>query len=190
MSIDEKRWSALWRYHERVLDASALILAISRSQIADWEFIYPLVRDRQIIQLTDLIHDFSYNARKVIELTEASIPQIMDIAKEQTVHRDVTTLEIDDPFMNQIELTTRPLWWILCKIVHSRELIVLESSEIKILSQRTGKHRFNYRPIAIWFRADRDEEDQKHYVHIESLITVYLSHIAPYIVEAAKGQSG
>jgi len=188
--MDEKRWSALWRYHERVLDACAVILAISRSQISDREFIYHMLRDRQIVQLTDLIHDFSYNARKVIELTEAVIPQIMEISKTVKIHRDITSLEIDDVIGEQVVLTNEPLLWTLNRIIHARELLIEEASETIVVNQRTGRLRSNYRPIAISFRSDRDPIDKKHFVHIESLVTAYLAHIAPYIAEAAKGQSG
>ena len=184
--MDEKRWSPLWRYHERVLDACAVILAISRSQISDREFIYHILRDRQIVQLTDLIHDFSYNARKVIELTEATIPQIVEISKTVKVHSDITTLEIDDIDREQVTLTNEPLLWTLNRIIHARELLIEEATETIIVHELTGRLRSNCRPIAISFRSDRDSAETKHYVHIESLVKAYIGHIAPYIAEVAK----
>lgn len=188
--MDEKRWSPIWRYHERVLDACAVILAISRSQISDKElFIYHMLRNRQIVQLTDLIHDFSYNARKVIELTEATIPQIVEISKTVKVHSDITSLEIDDVNREQVTLTNEPLLWTLNRIIHARELLIEEASETIVVHHRTGRLRSNYRPIAISFRSDRDPAESKHYVHIESLVKTYIGHIAPYIAEVAKGPS-
>lgn len=149
-----------------------------------------MLRDRQIVQLTDLIHDFSYNARKVIELSEATIPQIVEISKTVKVHSDITSLEIDDVDSEQVTLTNEPLLWTLNRIIHARELLIEEATETIVVHERTGRLRSNYRPIAISFRSDRDPIDSGHYVHIESLVKAYIVHIAPYIVEVAKGETG
>ena len=164
VKIDEKRWTGLWRRHDDALQTAALILAMSRSWISDREPFHHDLHYRQIIQLADLIHDFCYHARKSIEMADEFRPGTLDAAKKQKIHYQITSLQLDDTGEKTIEFTQQPFWWVICRLIHSREALVIESTETVVTNERTGRTRSILRPVAFAFRSDLDESYQLHYV--------------------------
>jgi len=176
----------LWRHHDSALQAAALVLAMSRSWISDREPFHHDLHFRQIIQLTDLIHNFCYHARKSIEMAEEFRPGTLDAAKKQKIHYQITSLELDDTEKTVIQFTEQPFWWVICRLIHSREALVTETSETVVAHERTGRTRTILRPVAFAFRSDLDQPDQLHYVHTESLVSAFLYEVSRMIEEATE----
>jgi hypothetical protein len=183
MKVSQHRWSSLWRYHERVLDASSLLIAITRSQLSERDSFYDRVEERMAIQLTDLIHDFSYHARKSLELAEEHQTGVLQKAKKQLIHRYQSEFVLDEIDKTKVPLTQKDFWWVLGRIIHSRESLVAQLTGIEIYG-RSGKIRSHFRPCVFSFRSDLDKEDQRHFVHTESLVGTYLDFFSESIEQA------
>lgn len=176
----------MWRHHDDTLQNAALVLAMSRSWISDREPFHHDLHFRQIIQLTDLIHGFCYHARKSIEMAEGFRPGILDAAKKQKIHYQITRLQLGDIERRTIHFTEQPFWWVICRLIHSREALVIESAETVLVNERRGRTRSILRPVAFAFRSDLDGPDQLHYVHTESLVSAFLLKISWMVEEATE----
>lgn len=167
------------------MDKATIIIAISRSHFIDREDLYSLDL-RQTTLLIDLLHEFSFVARKAIERADKHSPGVIDYTKNLIVHHPWTVNELSTNWKQCPTLTQQKFWWIANRIVHSRDTLV--------------KHRDIILPVELWpapsmitsqwtptcfgFQSDYDNDREMHYVHIESYIKAYVGGISPKIEHA------
>lgn len=157
---------------------------------------YRDLKFRQTIALYDLLHDFAYNARRAIERAETLTPGIISKATATSVHRGRTEFrnELWDPG-ETVALTQRPFWWIVNRIIHSTETLVVDyiaRVEFDDVSP-TGAHWNVEQPQVFGFRSDYDDVQALHYVHTESFVMAYvygLSRDVEAALDAHFGPSG
>jgi len=178
--------AALWRFHDAALEKAALILAIARSEMADLPR-YSDLKFRQTITLYDLLHEFSYNVRKALERAETLTPGIIAKARSTPVHRGRTEFrrEFWDPD-ETIALVQKPFWWVVNRIIHSTETVVVDYIARFEFDETSpsGRHWSVEQPEVFGFRSDLDEEEGLHHVHTESFVMTYV-HMLSRDVEAA-----
>lgn len=178
---DDPRIQALWRFRDRALEQAATILALVRSSKTDREPLYGL-HDRQIIQLSTLLHDFSFNTRKAIELAEREQPGVVQAAKTARLKSAGTTLQPDDGDIRSITLTAESFWWIICRLVHSTDTVVGQTSETDV--DYRGRIRSKFMPRFFGFQSDLDSGPTSHYISVEDFLECYVVYIDPLIARA------
>lgn len=112
MSDNPRRVEAIKRYREQALDRAAVIAALALSRIDEYE-LEQLV-DRQDAQLAELLHDFAFRLRKMMELAKREQFQSFALATRSTV---VCFPDNDD--LQSLGLTTMSLMDICGRIIHS-----------------------------------------------------------------------
>ena len=167
---------ALWRHHEAAVESAATLLALCRCRMTDRESLFAL-HVRQQLQLVDLLHQFSYNARRAIELAEEYEPGTIDHAKGVSVRPgrfDRIHLEIEE---DAHPLVDQSVWWVLGRIIHARELEIhyLEDAEVGT-EWAAAPHITEYStPIAFSVRSDFDGPDERHFILVEELLASFLA---------------
>jgi hypothetical protein len=174
--------TAMWRFQDAALERAALIYTFSRSTIEDTPSGNALYM-RQLVMLIDLVHEFCFNARRAIERAEKYQPGMIANIQKWNVHREKTELFLsnyDHP--KQIPLTQESLWWILGRIIHSKETqVIFRTADIVMTNQVTGRHYSVRQPVAFAFSSDRDSDKTNHFVELESLILAYVGVVSPQI---------
>ncbi len=166
---------ALWRHHEAAIEAAAFLLAIARCRVTDREPAIGFV-ERQRLQAIDLLHEFSYNARRAIELAEAHDKGIIAQATKLSVrppNRPNVQLAIED---DEHELADESLWWVLGRIIHSQELRIHYREEAEVGTEWAAAPSITEYQTAVAFavRSHYDGADARHFVLIEELLCSFL----------------
>jgi hypothetical protein len=150
-------------YRERTLDLAALIAALASAR-ADDEKLERLA-ERQDAQLADLLHDFAFLGRKLIELTEREGLGAASRAKKKSLF-----CSREGPDEGDDDIAMLSIWDAFGRIIHSDTLVVKRGH----VPQPDG----NPHPIAsAWgfnVTSDRDRPGTHHFVFIEFLLAEYL----------------
>ena len=178
---DDPRFQPLWRFQDRTLEQAATILGFVRSSKTDREPFYGL-HDRQLIQLSTLLHEFSFNARKAIELAEQQRPGVIQAAKKARLKSAGTSFQPDVGDTRQITITAESFWWIICRLVHSTDTFVDGSWDVDV--DFRGRQWSTFLPRFFGFRSDLDATQTSHYICVEDLLECFVVHIDPLIVQA------
>jgi hypothetical protein len=177
--------TAMWRFHDAALERAALIYTFSRSTNEDSPAEYAIY-GRQLAMLIDLMHEFCFNARRVIERAEKYSPGVIAEVQALKIHHGKTELELSQ-FENPslIPLTQESFWWVLGRIIHSKETqVVYKTVKVVITSEATGRHHSITQPVAFGFSSDRDSDRINHFIELEAFAMGYVRYVAPRI-EAA-----
>lgn len=182
LELEDGRWSTLWRYNDKSLANATQILALSNLSIVDREPAYNL-RVRWEIQIQDTMHDFCYTVRKAIEISEKVGSGAQSEAADVSLHSEAEGLNVEIGPDEEIELCDRSFWWVINRIIHSREAKVQERSEILVGEPWGLPHQTSSRlePKYFAFRSDYDDEGDLHYISIERLVNIFISRIEPMI---------
>ena len=161
----------LWRHLNAAADAAALLAALTRYRVTDREAMHALTT-RQEYQLLDLLHTFAYNARRSIELADEYDGGLRDRAANFSlpgIGESEIQLGIGE---DAVPLTDQSLWWVLGRIIHSRELRVhaLEDAEVG----NRGRVSMYQTPVAFSVRSDHDKPGIVHFAKIERLLEAFL----------------
>ncbi len=162
----------LWRHINAAADAAATLAALVRFRVTDRELTYTL-RFRQQYQLVDLLHTFAYNARRAIEIADDYKAGVQQHAES------ITLVGFDETHVNlgigddAQPLTDKSLWWVLNRIVHSRELLVHEREDAEV--GHRGRIKMYQTPVVFSVRSDFDRGDVQHFVRFERLIEAFLA---------------
>ena len=178
---------ALWRFREQTLKHGAVILALARSSKKDREPLYAL-HDRQIIHLSRLLHEFSFNARKAIELAEQRQQGVVQAAKTARLRSAGKTMQPDDCDNQTIVITTESFWWIICRLVHSTSANVYESCNTDV--DYRGRLWSTFWPRFFNFSSDLDSPGKKHYISIDDFLECFHVHIDPLLVKSCESKNG
>lgn len=169
---EELRRLALWRHYEAAQENGGLLVALARHRVTDREPLYEL-RARQSAQLLELLHDFSYHARKTLELAEAHRPGIVERAKvvQLLKHGPEADLGIEDP----VPLTDQSLWWLLGRVIHSRAVTIHERHDVVVGSPWAAPPRTtSYWTLAVvGVQSDLDGPDATHCFYVEQLVEAF-----------------
>jgi hypothetical protein len=175
----------MWRFHDAALERAALIYTFARSTHEDTPAAYA-IHSRQLAMLIDLVHEFCFNARRAIERAEKYRPGIIANVQELQVHygrKELTLSDLDHP--TQIPLTQESFWWVLGRIIHSKETqVVYRTVDVVVTNKETGRHHCVRQPVAFGFSSDRDSDRVDHYVELEAFVVPYFGGIAHQIEEA------
>jgi hypothetical protein len=169
------RENALWRHYDAAIDKGAILVAVARCRLTDREPLYRL-RRRHHVQLVELLHEFCYHARKAIELADTVQPGAISHAKEiSLLGYGETSTELD--MDHTVGLASESLWWVLGRIIHSREVAVHEREEIEVGSRWAAAPRLTsyVSPIVFSVRSDHDAPEERHFVHAERLVECFLA---------------
>ena len=177
LHLEDGRWSSLWRYQDRALEAATELLALSSISIVDRQPLFHL-NVRWCIQIEDRVHDFAYFARKAIEVASAAEPEIIKLAQASKVHPDGGTVAFSES--ESVTLCTESVWWIIGRLIHSREIAVVELVELLIGEPWAAPHQQSswVRPSYIRFRSDHDESNTHHCVEIQALVAAFVPSIS------------
>ncbi|WP_337171750.1 hypothetical protein [Gemmatimonas aurantiaca] len=162
----------LWRHLDAAADAAATLAALVRFRVTDREPIFVL-KIRQQYQLVDLLHTFAYNARRAIEIANdynPGIRQHADFIKLTGFEETHVELGIGE---DARPLAEKSLWWVLNRIVHSRELQVYKKEEAEV--GHRGRIIMYQTPVVFAVRSDFDGSDVQHYAKFERLLEAFLA---------------
>lgn len=179
--------SAMWRYHDAALERAALIYTFARSTSED-SAVGVAIHTRQLAMLTSLVHEFCFNACLAIERAELRRPGIMADLQSLDLHGGKQELVLMHPdYPKTIALTQQSYWWVLGRLLHSKQTHVVYRIVETVLPGEGGhsdRHRLINQPVAIGFASDRDSDRIDRYVELESLATLYVAGIASEIEKA------
>jgi hypothetical protein len=185
LTVRDAMATAMWRFHNAALERAALIYTFARSTnegTAEGCAIY----GRQLPMLIDLVHEFCFNARRAIERAEKYRPGIIASLQALRVHygrQELILSELDHP--KTIALTQESFWWVLGRIIHSKETqVIYQTVEMVITDEQTGRHHCITQPVAFGFSSDRDSEKINHYVELEAFVMPYVGSVSHQISEA------
>jgi hypothetical protein len=175
----------LWRHLSAAADAAALLVALVRFKVTDREPLYVLTT-RQQYQLVDLLHNFAYNARRAIELADEYEPGVRARAEfVRLVGFEETHVDLGIG-QDALPLTDKSLWWVLGRIIHSRELRVHSKEDVDVGYR--GRITMYQTPIVFSVRSDHDRSDVQHYARLERLLEAFLALTESF--EVALGNAG
>jgi hypothetical protein len=158
------RIESIKRYRNKALDTAALIAALSTARAL--QPAYDVLSERQDEQLHDLIHDFAFSARKLVEL----------VNREQLSSAPYTTRttlfcskegDPDDP----LGITMFSLRDVFGRIIHS-DAFKVERGHVP---QPDGNPAPEKTAWGFYVRSDRDAEGQSHFIFIEFLLDEFLT---------------
>lgn len=179
LELQDGRWSMLWRYHDRSMEIATQLLAFSRMAVRDRGVFWHL-KIRWNIQIENLMHDFCYAVRKGIELTAKVHPEISDLAKTCFPHEEGGFVKILGE--GRIQLCDRSFWWIVNRIIHSRDTFVKDQTIQEYVSPEPPHYITNtFSPKFFGFFSDLDQDKEFRYVETEELLQCYLGVIEPVI---------
>lgn len=174
--LDELGLLALHQHRNGALDAAAHLLAICRAPITDREPLYRL-RSRQLASAQELIHTFAYHARKTLELSADYEVDIVEHAKSISVRGYAEELLEMDDLGGTVPLAGQSFWWVLGRIIHSRELQVLDHERIEVGTEWAAAPNITCYWTSVGFavRSDHDGPSERHYVRIERLLESFVA---------------
>ena len=179
ISLRDAVGTALWRFHDTAMEHATLIYTFTRSTYEDAPGLFDIYQ-RQLVRLIDLIHEFAFNARRAIERAEAHDPGIVKAATAYSVHygmTDLTLSKFEEP--SSLSLTQESLWWVLGRIIHSKQTHLLQKTvDVIITNPISGRHHSIFQPVAFQFASDRDTGSVTHCVHLQSLVEAYVRGFA------------
>jgi hypothetical protein len=185
ISIRDATMTAMWRFHDAALERAALIYTFARSTIEDTPVGFAIY-GRQLPMLIDIVHEFCFNARRAIERAEKYRPGIIANLQALKVHYGRSELplsELDHP--KSITLTQESFWWVLGRVIHSKETqVIYRTVDVVITNQTTGRHHTVSQPVAFGFSSNRDSDQINHFIELESLVACYAGGISYQIEEA------
>lgn len=190
LTVSDAMATAMWRFHDAALERAALIYTFARSTSEDTPEGYAIYC-RQLPMLIDLVHEFCFNARRAIERAEKYRPGIIASLQALKVHygkQELVLSELDHP--RAVPLTQESFWWILGRIIHSKETgVIYRTVDVVVTNQATGRQYSIRQPAALGFSSDRDGDQINHYVELESLVTPYVGGISHRIEEAINARN-
>lgn len=190
LTVRDAMATAMWRFHDAALERAALIYTFARSTNEDTPEGYAIY-GRQLSMLIDLVHEFCFNARRSIERAEKYRPGIIASLQTLKVHygrQELALSEFDHP--KSIPLTQESYWWVLGRIIHSKETQVMyRTVEVVVTNKQTGRHHSVRQPVAFGFSSDRDSDRINHYIELESFVTLYVGGISDQISEAISARN-
>jgi len=188
LSISDATATAVWRFHQAAFERAVLIYTFSRSTSGE-----PGAGDvstQQLVMLIDIVHHFCFNARKAIERADENRPGTVAEARRLRVNYEAQ-LALDSVQGKSVNLTQVGLWWVLGRIIHSRDTQVLyREIDLIITNQETGSHFVIEQPVGFKFASDNDADGVFHCLHLESLAKCYLRDVTPMIEEAIRKRNG
>jgi hypothetical protein len=190
LTVRDAMMTAMWRFHDAALERATLIYTFARSTVEDTPEGYAIY-SRQLPMLIGLMHEFCFNARRAIERAERYKPGIISNLRQMKVHYGKTELELskfEEPSV--IPLTRESYWWVLGRIIHSKEThVVYRTVDIVVTDKRTGRHHSVMQPVAFGFSSDKDSDRIDHYIELESFVMPYTSGISHQIADAIKARN-
>ena len=136
LTVRDAMATAMWRFHDAALERAALIYTFARSTNEDTPEGYAIY-GRQLPMLIDLVHEFCFNARRAIERAEKYRPGIIANLQALRVHygkQELVLSELDHP--RTVPLTQESFWWVLGRIIHSKETQVMYRTVDVVVTMR------------------------------------------------------
>ena len=190
LTIRDAMATAMWRFHDAALERATLIYTFARSTNEDTPEGYAIY-GRQLPMLIDLVHEFCFNARRAVERAEKYRPGIIANLMAMKVHlgkQELALSELDHP--KTILLTQESYWWVLGRIIHSKETqIIYRTVDVVTSNERTGRNHCIRQPVAFGFSSDRDSDQINHYIELESFVTPYAGGISHQVSEAINARN-
>lgn len=185
LTVHDAMATAMWRFHDAALERATLIYTFARSTNEDTPDGY-VIYCRQLPMLIDLLHEFCFNARRAIERAEKYRPGIIASLQKMKVHygkQELALSELDH--LKSIPLTQESYWWVLGRIIHSKETqVIYRTIEVVVTDEQTGRHHCIQQPVAFGFSSDKDGDHINHYIELEAFVTPYVGGISHQISEA------
>ncbi len=150
------------RYREQALNAAAIMAALATSRIDDHSALHALAT-RQDDLLSDLVHDFAFKARKLIELADQAGLALRELAERSSI---AVTPQGDTIHADEV-METCSLWFILGRIIHSRQFAIERVPVPMYVGESVVYHKA---PWGFVVQSDRDEPGQQHFVFLEFLL--------------------
>lgn len=187
LSVHDAAMTAMWRFHDAALERATLIYTFARSTTEDTPTAYAIYR-RQLPMLIDIVHEFCFNARRAIERAEKHQPGLIASLQELKTNYGKSELalsELDTP--KSIALTQESFWWVLGRIIHSKETqVIYRTVDVIFTDQRTGRHHTINQPVAFGFSSDRDSDRINHFIELESFALSYVGFASRQIEQAIR----
>lgn len=187
ISVRDAAMTAMWRFHDAALERATLIYTFSRSTIEDTPNACAIY-DRQLPMLIDLVHEFCFNARRAIERAAKYRPDLIERLQELKANNGKSVLVLSpSDIPNEIALTQESFWWVLGRIIHSKETqVIYRTVDVVITDSRTGRLYTVRQPVAFGFSSDRDSDRIDHFIELESFVAAYVCNISHQIEEAIR----
>ncbi|WP_148654551.1 hypothetical protein [Paraburkholderia caribensis] len=187
----DKQIALIARWHRRVVDAGARLLAVSCFDNTKFVHGHNALEDDIMsfepwsleftIEVVDSLHDFCFFCRKVIERAN-----MRALAQTTFPHANMISHKIKQGGLDEVEvsLCQRDLWWILGRVIHSTSTFVLGGAREDLIVYPDGKTR-SYADSRVFVQIESDFDKQtgnSHVIHIPSLVHCYVSSMLAHNV--------
>jgi hypothetical protein len=167
-AVSLKHIRSIRTYRKQAFSAAALIAVIIAARNEPTSALV-VFRKRQDDLLHDLLHDFAFKSRKLIELATADAIPAKSWASQGTImgFRSSTTDSLIEKFKHY------SLWFILNRVIHSDSLLIIRAPVQINPDHQEITHRL---PWAFQVRSDFDSDDKKqHLVFIDELLKCFIT---------------
>jgi len=166
--VSLERVTNIIKYREQAFGAAALIAAIIAARYEPTSALV-VFRERQDDLLHDLLHDFAFKSRKLIELATAEAIPAKNWASQGMIigFRSRKT----DSLIEKCEHYS--LWFILGRVIHSDSLEIMRTPVQINPDTPEITHQL---PWAFTVSSDFDKDEQKeHFVFIDELLKCFIT---------------
>ena len=131
--------------------------------------------------LAEAIYDFVFSARRAIECVDTVEPGLIDVTRGLNLQRAGWVFRSSD-IRGELPLCDRDYWWVLNRIVHSRQMVVLpHGGEVCPPDRDEAAREWRRLPgdlSILAVRSDRDSLDEMSWVLVEDLLVGYFDEVS------------
>lgn len=153
----------LERYRNQALDRAAVIAALSLVRIDEYGL--GALAERQDAQLEELLHDFAFRARKLIELTKRECLPSHNRAWLESIACSPVGTDAEE------DLAGLSLWDVLNRVVHS-DTFRIDRSKVPDVH---GDFSLGSAAWGFEVTSERDRAGQRNFVFVEFFLKEFLA---------------
>ena len=179
--MSTKQVALVTRWNYKVADSATRLLALScfdnnrfvsgNNAIEDDCLSFGSLNLEFTAEVIDTFHEYCFFLRKLIERTGQ-----VKKAQDHIPHTGTKKVMINKGGIDEFEavLCDKSLWWILGRVIHSKEVRVLGGDTSNLIVYPDGKTReYDDGMCYLEVSSDYDNDGESHFLHIPSLVRAY-----------------
>ena len=179
--MSTKQVALITRWNHKVADSATKLLALScfdnnrfisgNNAIEDDCLSFEKLNLEFTAEIIDTLHEYCFFLRKLIERTDQRKK-----ANDLFPHNGIVKVMINKGGFEEFEasLSDKSLWWILGRVIHSKEVNVLGGATSNSIVYPDGKTReYDDGMCYVEVSSDLDNKGESHILHIPSLVRSY-----------------
>ena len=164
MANQSHRIEPIRRYREQALDRAAVVAALALARVDEHEL--GALADRQDAQLAELLHDFTFRLRKLIELVSRE-----KLPSSQLAHRQTVVCSPEGSNSPELEIAMMSLNDVCGRVIHSDKFAVKRAH----IPNADGDLTTGQAAWGFQVASDRDKGGRSNFIFIEFFLKDFLT---------------